>query len=172
MLKEKFSTLSIARAGIIAGLYVAVSFIIAPIASGAIQIRLSEALCMLALVLPESIPALFIGCALSNLITGCAVYDIIFGSSITLVSALLSYFCAKNIKNKGLKIAIGGLFPVILNAIFLPLIWKWCYGFIDYIYIVQVLFLLIGQGVSVYALGTPLYLTVERLKDKGVKFLK
>ena len=151
MLKEKFSTLSIARAGIIAGLYVAVSFIIAPIASGAIQIRLSEALCMLALVLPESIPALFIGCALSNLITGCAVYDIIFGSSITLVSALLSYFCAKNIKNKGLKIAIGGLFPVILNAIFLPLIWKWCYGFIDYIYIVQVLFLLIGQGVSVYA---------------------
>ena len=172
MLKEKFSTLSIARAGIIAGLYVAVSFIIAPIASGAIQIRLSEALCMLAIVLPESIPALFIGCALSNLITGCAVYDIIFGALITLISALLSYFCAKNIKNKAWKIVIGGLFPVILNAIFLPLIWKWCYGFIDYIYIVQVLFLLIGQGVSVYALGTPLYLTVERLKDKGVKFLK
>ena len=172
MFKEKFSTLSIARAGIIAGLYVAVSFIIAPIASGAIQIRLSEALCMLAIVLPESIPALFIGCALSNLITGCAVYDIIFGSLITLFSAILSYFCAKNIKNKGLKIFVGGIFPVILNAIFLPLIWKWCYGFIDYAYLLQALFLLIGQGVSVYALGTPLFLTIHRLKEKGAKFLK
>ena len=172
MLKEKFTTLSIARAGIIAGLYVAVSFVIAPLASGAIQIRISEALCMLALILPESIPALFIGCMLSNLITGCAVYDVVFGSLITLISATLSFFCAKTIKNTLLKIFVGGLFPVMLNALFLPLVWQWCYGYTDYVYALQVLFLVIGQAVSVYGLGTPLFVVIEKLKNKGAKFLQ
>ncbi len=171
MLKEKFSTISIARAGIIAALYIAVSFLVMPISSGAIQIRVSESLTMLAIVLPESIPALFIGCALANLITGCAPYDIIFGSLITLVAGVMSYFATKKIKSKPLKIFVGGLFPVVLNAFLLPLIWKWCYGFLDYIYIVQVLLLLAGQTISVYALGTPLYLTVNKYKEKGVKFL-
>ena len=170
MFKEKFSTISLARAGIIAALYIAVSFLVMPISSGAIQIRVSEALTMLAVVLPESIPALFIGCALANLITGCAPYDIIFGSLITLIGGVLTFFTTKNIKSKPLKIFIGGLFPVLLNAFLLPLIWKWCYGFLDYIYIVQVLLLLAGQTVSVYALGTPLYLTVDKFKQKGVKF--
>lgn len=162
MKKEKFTTAAIARAGIIAALYVAVSFVSAPIASGAIQVRLSEAMCMLALIFPESIPALFVGCALSNLITGCAVYDIIFGSLVTLVAALLTYIFGQIIKNVKLKIVVGGLFPVLLNAFILPLIWLWCYGFGEYIYILQVTFLIIGQSISVYALGAPLYFMIKR----------
>ena len=172
MSKNNFSTYHLARAGIIAGLYVAVSFIIAPFASGAIQVRLSEGLTILAIILPESIPALFVGCLLSNLITGCAIYDVIFGSLITLISAIFSYFSTKRIKNIPLKIFIGGLFPILFNAFLLPLIWQWCYGFGQYVYIVQVAFLLIGQAISVYAIGTPIYLTVKRLKEKNVKFLQ
>ena len=172
MSKNNFSTYHLARAGIIAGLYVAVSFIIAPFASGAIQVRLSEGLTILAIILPESIPALFVGCLLSNLITGCAIYDVIFGSLITLISAIFSYFSTKRIKNIPLKIFIGGLFPILFNAFLLPLIWQWCYGFGQYVYIVQVAFLLIGQTISVYAIGTPIYLTVKRLKEKNVRFLQ
>ena len=172
MSKNNFSTYHLARAGIIAGLYVAVSFIIAPFASGAIQVRLSEGLTILAIILPESIPALFVGCLLSNLITGCAIYDVIFGSLITLISAIFSYFSTKRIKNIPLKIFIGGLFPILFNAFLLPLIWQWCYGFGQYVYIVQVAFLLIGQAISVYAIGAPIYLTVKRLKEKNVKFLQ
>lgn len=172
MSKNNFSTYHLARAGIIAGLYVAVSFIIAPFASGAIQVRLSEGLTILAIIFPESIPALFVGCLLSNLITGCAIYDVIFGSLITLISAIFSYFSTKWIKNIPLKIFIGGLFPILLNSFLLPLIWQWCYGFGQYVYIVQVAFLLIGQTISVYAIGTPIYLTVKRLKEKNVKFLQ
>ena len=100
MSKNNFSTYHLARAGIIAGLYVAVSFIIAPFASGAIQVRLSEGLTILAIILPESIPALFVGCLLSNLITGCAIYDVIFGSLITLISAIFSCFSTKRIKKR------------------------------------------------------------------------
>ncbi len=161
-MKLNLSTTKLARAGIISALYAVVSFISAPIASGAIQIRLSEALCLLPLIFPESILGLTIGCALSNLITGLAPYDVIFGSLITLIASIFTYFCGKIIKKNILKIVIGGLFPVLLNAFFLPLIWKWCYGFIEYVYLLQVLFLIIGQGVSVYAIGTPLYFIAKK----------
>ena len=161
-MKLNLSTTKLARAGIISALYAAVSFISAPIASGAIQIRLSEALCLLPLIFPESILGLTIGCALSNLITGLAPYDVIFGSLITLIASVFTYLCGKIIKKDSLKIFIGGLFPVLLNAFFLPLIWKWCYGFIEYVYLLQVLFLIIGQGVSVYAIGTPLYFIAKK----------
>ena len=164
MSKEKAFTQKITRAGVIAALYAATSLVTAPIASGAIQLRLSEALTLLALIFPEAVPALFIGCALSNLITGCAVYDIIFGSLITLVAAALTYATGKVIKNTALKIFVGGLFPVFLNALFLPLIWMLCYGTGEYIYILQVAFLTVGQSVSVYALGVPLIIAINKRK--------
>ena len=152
------------RAGLIAALYTVLSLITFPVASGAIQFRMSEALTMLPLFFVEAIPALFVGCALSNLITGCAVFDIIFGSVITLVSALLTFAFGKIIKITAVKLLVGGIFPVILNAIFLPLIWVWCYGAIEYMYVVQAGILLIGQTLSVYALGTPLYFAIKKFQ--------
>ena len=166
MLKNYFSTARIARAGIICALYIVVSLVCAPIASGPVQVRLSEALTVLAVIFPEAIPALFLGCALSNLITGCAPYDVIFGSLVTLIAATCSYFCAKPLKNIPLKIVVGGFFPIALNAFILPLIWLWCYGFIEYIYFVQVGILAIGQSLSIYLVGTPVYLVADRLKGK------
>ncbi len=164
MSKNKNFTKKITRAGVIAGLYAVTSLITAPIASGAVQIRLSEALTMLALIFPEAVPALFVGCVISNLITGCAVFDIIFGSLITLLAGFLTYLVGKVIKPTYLKIFVGGIFPVVLNAVFLPLIWLWCYGSGEYIYILQASLLFIGQTLSVYALGAPLYLSVIKSK--------
>ncbi len=164
MSKEKEITKKITRAGVIAALYSVTSLVTAPIASGAIQVRLSETLTLLALIFPEAVPALFIGCALSNLITGCAIYDIILGSLITLVAAALTYATGKIIKNTVLKIFVGGLFPVFLNAFFLPLIWALCYGTGEYIYILQVVFLTVGQSISVYALGIPLIVSINKRK--------
>ena len=45
-------TKTVARAGIIAALYVVLSLIVFPVASGAIQFRLSEGLTLLALIFP------------------------------------------------------------------------------------------------------------------------
>ena len=166
MSKNKNLTKTITRAGVIAALYATTSFVTAPIASGAVQVRLSEALTLLALLFPEAIPALFVGCFISNFVTGCATLDVVLGSLITLVAALLTRFVGIKIKSTSLKIILGGLFPVILNAVFLPLIWLLCYGTGEYVYVLQVAMLLVGQALSVYALGTPLYLSV--LKMKGV----
>lgn len=168
----KGRTKKLSRAGLVAGLYTLLSLITFPVASGAIQFRVSEALCVLPLIFPETVPALAVGCLLSNLITGCAPFDIVFGSLITLLAGLCTYFVGKCIKNTAIKIFIGGLFPVLLNAFLLPLIWLWCYGTIEYVYMLQVLFLIVSQSVSVYALGTPLYLAVKGMKDKNIGFLE
>ena len=93
------TTSSIARAGIIAGLYVVLTLITFPIASSEIQFRPSEGLTLLPLIFPEAIVGVFVGCVLSNLITGCVVLDIIFGGLITLISAILTYFVGKLIKS-------------------------------------------------------------------------
>lgn len=158
----KFSTKRLCRAGIIAALYVVLAFIVLPVASGAIQFRPSEALTLLPLFFPEAIPALFVGCALANLITGCTIIDIIFGSLVSLGAGILTYLTGKLIKNVKLQYFIGGLFPVLLNAFLLPLIWKWAYGQIDYTYMANVGFLLLSQSVVIYVLGVPFCIAVKK----------
>ena len=160
------ATKIIVRAGLIAGLYVVLSLLTLPVASGAIQFRLSEALTVLPLFFIEAIPALFVGCMLSNLISGCMLLDVILGSLITLVSAVLTYFVGKTVKNVPLKIVIGGFFPVALNAFFLPIIWVAIYGAIEYVYMLQVVFLLISQSISIYGFGTPLYFAIKKHQNK------
>ena len=162
MFKSRSITVVLARAGVIAALYTATSLIIAPIASGAIQVRLSEALTLLPLLFPEAVPALFIGCVLSNLITGCAPLDIIFGSLITLMAATSTCSVGLFVKKTAQKIVFGGMFPVLLNAFLLPVLWVYCYGASEYIYILQAALLLLGQGVSVYVIGTPIYLAIRK----------
>ena len=163
-------TRAFARAGIIAALYTAISVVIFPFASGAIQVRLSEGLTLLAVIFPEAIFGLSVGCMLSNLITGCAPLDVVFGTLITLVAAVLSFICTRKIKRNILRILIGGIFPVMLNAFLLPLIWIYCYGAIEYIYPLQALLLVVGQAVSVYAVGSPMLIVVDKIKKKGVQF--
>ena len=166
------NTLKYVRAGIIGALYVVLSLITLPIASGAIQLRVAEGLTLLPLIFPEAIPALFIGCLLFNFISALPIYDVLLGSLITLVSAVFTYFIGKLIKNKFLKVFVGGLFPVLLNAIFLPIIWLAFTGELSYVYWLSVLFLFIGQSLSVYTVGTATYVTIDRLREKKVKFLE
>ena len=160
----KLSTKKIAKAGVIAALYVVLSLITFPVASGSIQFRLSEGLTLLPLIIPESVIALFIGCFLSNLITGCMILDVVFGSLITLLAGVLTYFIGQVIKKVAIRYIVGGLFPVLLNALLLPVIWYFCYGQLEYLYILQVAFLLISQTVSVYAFGVPLSLIIGKRK--------
>ena len=78
------------QAAMIAALYVVLTYItnLLGLASGTIQVRFSEALCILPVFTPAAIPGLFIGCLISNLITGGIIWDIIFGSIATLLGAL------------------------------------------------------------------------------------
>lgn len=171
-MSNEFNTKRLARAGIIAALYAILSLVTFPVVSGAIQFRISEAFSLLPFIFPEAVPALAIGCFISNLLTGCAPWDVALGSVITLAAAAFTLLAGKLFRNTALKIAIGGLFPVLFNAFFLPLIWLLCYGGLEYAYILQAVFLIVSQSVSVYAIGSPLYFAVKKMKEKGYGFLE
>ena len=105
-MKSFFTTKRLCRAGIIAALYTALTYAFAPLAFGPFQVRPAEALCILALIYPEAIPALCVGCALSNLASPYAFYDVTFGSMITLSAALFSYLVGSLIGSMGAGIAV------------------------------------------------------------------
>ncbi len=160
----KGSTKFLARAGLIASLYTVLSLLVFPLSSGAVQFRVSEILTLLPLLYLEAVPALFVGCLLSNILTGCAFLDVVLGSLITLFSAALTYYSSRLVKGALFKALVGGAFPVLLNGFLLPLIWLLCYGANEYVYIIQVLIILGGQALAVYGLGVPAYLTVLKLR--------
>ena len=172
---KQITTKRLCRAGIIAALYTTLTYVFAPFAFGPFQIRPAEALCLLALIYPEAIPALAVGCALSNLASPYAFYDVTFGSLTTLLAAFVTYLVGAKLKNTTLKIFMGGLFPVLFNALFIPFVIVFlCDGGGDAVWVAYFTFvgsIFLTQSVWVYGLGAPLYLSVARLKKQGIRFL-
>ena len=163
-------TKRLCRAGIIAALYVALTYAFAPFAFGPLQVRPAEALCILALIYPEAIPALWVGCMLSNLASPFFVYDVFIGSLATLVAAFISYLVGRFIKNTPLKLILGGLPVVLFNAAIIPLIIVFlCGGGEGFssawiAYFTYAGSIALTEAVWVYALGTPLYFTIKKIK--------
>lgn len=92
-LKTRRKIQSICEAGLIAALYTVLTCCVGALglANGAVQFRISEALCVLPFFTPAAIPGLTVGCLLSNLLTGCIWQDVIFGTLATLLGALGAY---------------------------------------------------------------------------------
>lgn len=181
MFKEIFTTKRICRAGIIAALYVALSWSFGMLSSqGILQIRPGEALTILPLFYAEAIPALVVGCLLSNVISLYGVYDIVLGPIATLIAALLTYLVGKlireNVKSawQAVRVGIGGFFPVIVNAIIVPVIIVFLYGdacgyeTMSIAYWVNFGSLMVSQSLWIYAIGAPLYLAILKLRSRGV----
>lgn len=165
---KRFSTKMLCRAGVIAALYCVLTWALGPLSYGTLgfQIRLAEALTLLALFYIESIPALYVGCLIANIITG-NMWDIGLGSLCSLVAALLTFATGKLIRNTPLRLFIGGLFPVFVNAFVIPLVL--ILGGCAYAgYWFMFASLTLTQAVWVYGLGIPLYLGIDALRKKGV----
>ena len=126
----------ITTGGIIAALYIVLSLIshALGLANGQIQVRLSEALCVLPAFTPAAIPGLFVGCLITNLLTGALLPDIIIGSLTTLLAAYLTHrLCRSCPEYKGFRPAllplVAVLPPVICNSLILPPMLYYVYGF-------------------------------------------
>lgn len=169
-MKNNNITKRLCRAGIIAALYVALTYVFAPFAFGPLQIRPAEALCILALLYPEAIPALWVGCMLSNIASPFFLYDVFIGSLATLLAAFVAYLVGRFIKNIPLKIILGGLPTVLFNAAIIPLIIVFlCGGGEGFpsawiAYLTYAGSIALTEAVWVYALGTSLFLAVQKLK--------
>jgi len=147
----------------IAALYVILTFVSAALglASGAVQVRLSEALTILPLFTSAAIPGLAVGCFLANLLTGCITLDIILGTLATLIGAFGTYFL-RRIK------PLAFLPPVISNAVIVPYVLIHAYGIEDAYWFLS-LTVGIGEIISVCVLGFLLY---KALKKKSSFFKK
>lgn len=158
----------ICRAGIIAALYAALTLSFGQLSYLPIQIRPAEALTILPLFYPEAIAGLYVGCMLANLTSPFLIYDVFIGSLATLLAGVLTYLCGRFIKNKVLKVALGGLFPVLCNGFIIPLVIILC-GSEWGAYWALVLDIGGCEALWVYALGIPLYVVFDKLIAKGAK---
>lgn len=159
----------VAQAGLIAALYAAATLpaIQNPLTYGPVQVRLSEALTVLALFTPAAVPGLTIGCAVANgamvaQFGAAALLDVIFGSLATFLGAVWTY------KHRR-RPAVALLGPVVANALivaaYLPIVlaatglydrtvlgidisasWLWMYLF-------GVVMIAAGEFVAVYLVG-------------------
>ena len=92
----------IVQGALIGALYAALTLVAAPISFGLMQVRISEALCILPFFTPAAVPGLFVGCVVANLLGGAALYDVIFGSLATLLAAVFTRWLKTVVHRSGL----------------------------------------------------------------------
>lgn len=154
----KKNVLFITRAAIIAALYVVVTFLsnTLGLASGLIQIRISEALAILCVFTPAGIYGVTIGCLIANIFTGCMLPDVVLGTVATLFGAIGTRAIGR--KNKYL----APVPTVLSNTLIIPFLLYYAYGFKP----LWLCFLTVfaGEAISCYVFGIPLYMIVNNNK--------
>ena len=127
MVQKKTKTL--VTGAIIAALYVVLTFLanVFGLASGVIQVRISEALNVLVCFTGAAVPGVTVGCLLANLLTGGIVMDVIFGTLASYIGAFGGYLLRKNR-------LLALLCPILSNTIIVPFVLKFAYGAPDAIW--------------------------------------
>ena len=156
-MKQSIHVKTLCMGGAIAALYVVLTLVAQAfgLASGAIQVRLSEALTILPVFTASAVPGLTVGCVLANLITGCAAWDVVFGSLATLIGAVGT----RLLKSKPL---VAWIPPVVSNAIIVPIVLQRVYGVPDSFWY---LMLTVGAGevIACGVLGLLLYKSFKKM---------
>ena len=114
------STRYLTQAAIIAALYAVLThlqnLLLPGSATWAIQMRLSEALCVLALFTPAAVPGLTLGCLIFNITYAAALpLDFVLGSAATLLAAE-GMWLTRKVTVHGYPL-LAMLMPAIANAI-------------------------------------------------------
>ena len=153
--RVRFITLS----ATIAALYVVLTLISAVfgLSSGAIQIRISEALCVLSFFTPAAIPGLTIGCLISNLLTGANLLDVVFGTLATFIGVIGGYYLRKR------KWLIT-LPTVLANTIIIPLVIVYGFGVTDMSLPLIAFTVCLGELISETLIGSALLSVLKRYK--------
>lgn len=160
----KSTTKILARAGVVGGLYAALTIVLAPISYGAVQFRIAEALTILPLIFPETAIGLTLGCFISN-IFGNGPLDMILGTLSTLVASVITAFIGKTVKNRTAKLALGSLPPIIVNAFIVPVTFMAASDTI-LAYLLNVLTVFLGQAAVIAVLSPLVYFAAENVSKR------
>ncbi|HHV39004.1 MAG TPA: QueT transporter family protein [Tepidimicrobium sp.] len=157
------NTNRLVRAGIVAGLYVVLTYALPALAYGPLQFRLSEVLTLLAYMDPFYILPLTLGCAIANIGSPFGIIDVIFGS----LASFLALYCMSRTKN----IFIASLWPAVFSVIIgLEILFLSEVPVNFFIVTAQIM---LSQFIVVSLIGVPVFKLMERnsylmdiLKDK------
>lgn len=163
----KKSVKVIARAAVIAALYTGLTYAFAfsSFATWTVQFRISEVLTVLPLFWGEAVIGLWVGCLLGNLIS--APLDIAFGSAATLVASLLTFLTGRLLRRGKLRVFLGAIPPVVVNALVVPLTFTVFAGAAAS-YPLQVLFVFLGQLAVLAVGGVPFGLALTRYMSRRI----
>lgn len=155
MIEMKFRTRDLCLTAMIAAIYAALTLGLQAISFGPVQFRVSEALTLLPILFPQSIPGLTLGCLISNLFSplGATVYDVVFGTLATLVAAILT----RRIKG---SVWVKALPPVLANGVIVGLVLTYAYG-LNTLWL-NMLTVAAGEAAVCYALGVPMIKLLEK----------
>ena len=156
------NTRFIIHSAIFAALYAALTyaqFLLFPESTSmAIQVRVSEALCVFAFFTPAAIPGLTLGCLLFNLtFAGTLPLDWLVGTLATLV-AVGGMWLTRKIAVKGYPI-LGMLLPAVTNAILVG--WELTYYIGEASFWYNALFVAIGELIALLVVGTVVFYAVK-----------
>ena len=165
-MRKNSNIMSLVTAAMISALYVVLSFVSNAfgLASGAIQIRISEALTILPYFTVAAIPGVTIGCILFNLLSGAAILDVIFGGLASFIGAISSWFIGKSAKKISWMKYLVPVPPILANAFIVPWVLKTAYGLTD-AYWYLVLTVGIGEIISCGILGILLMTALMPLRN-------
>ena len=152
----------LAHAAIIAALYAVLThfqnILLPGSATWAIQLRLSEALCILAFFTPSAALGLSVGCLIFNLTFSAALpLDFLVGTLATYLSAKVMWW-TRNITFRKLPL-IGMLMPALFNAILVG--WELSV-YIGGGFWINALYVAIGEATVLLTAGTILYSAMKK----------
>ena len=152
------NTRTLARAAIIAALYTVLTLLLQPLSYGEVQIRFSEALTLLPILLPEAVPALAVGCLLANILGGCTIFDIVFGTLATLLAAL----CTRRLRD---RFWLAALMPVLFNGVIVGAVVHYCYAPVFPLPL-SMLSVAAGEAVACLVVGPLLVRVMQRIPQE------
>lgn len=158
----KNSTKGLVYTAVIAAIYAALTMALSPITYGAVQFRLTEALTILPMFIPEATLGLGVGCVIANIPSG--PWDMLIGGVATLIAAIMTRHTR--------KIYFGVIPPIVVNALMVPIVFLITGTEASLaVYFASVVSVGLGQIVSVCGLGIPLYFTMKRLLPGSLRNL-
>ena len=152
------NTLFMTQAAMIAAIYVALTYIFAPISFSEIQVRISEALTILPVFTPAAVPGLFIGCLIGNTVSGALLPDIVCGSLATLIGAFFTW------KLRNAHPFLAPVPPIVANTLVVPFVLKYAY-LVDLPIPLMMLTVCIGEILSCGVLGLIFYYALRPHKE-------
>ena len=149
-------TLFLCQAALVAALYVVLTYVarLFGLDSGVIQLRFSEALCILPIFMPAAIPGLYMGCLTANLLMGAIWMDVLIGPIATLIGALGTYALRR-------YVWLAPLPPILANILLIPPVLVFGYGTTEALPFLM-LTVGIGEILSVYVCGMILYFAIKK----------